>query len=103
MAAGRVAVQGALGAYSHEACVALRPWDQPTPYATFAAAVDAVAAGECACGIIPVEHSTGGPIAEAEAAVAASGLRIAAEAWRPIRFTLMAPPGARLNGLRTVE
>lgn len=101
--AGRVAFQGALGAYSHEACVALRPWDEPAPYATFDAAAEAVLTGECACAILPVEHSVGGPIAEAEAAAARPGLRRVAEAWRPIRISLMALGSARLGAVRTAE
>ena len=102
MAAG-VAFQGALGAYSHEACVALRPWDEPRPYPTFAAAVEAVRRGEAACAILPIEHSVGGPIADAEAAAAGPGLRRVAEAWRPIRFTLMGLPSARIGAVKTAE
>ncbi|MFN5617363.1 MAG: hypothetical protein ACK47T_02060, partial [Brevundimonas sp.] len=37
---GRVAYQGARGAFSHEACLALRPWDTPVPFATFAEALE---------------------------------------------------------------
>lgn len=103
MAGGKVAFQGALGAYSHEACVALRPWDEPVPYPTFDEAVQAVVRGECACAMIPVEHNVGGPIAEAQAAVDGSGLKLAAEAWRPIRFTLMGLPSARLGAVKTAE
>ena len=34
---GRLAFQGAYGAFSHEACLALRPWDEPIPFDTFEA------------------------------------------------------------------
>lgn len=101
--AARVAFQGALGAYSHEACVALRPWEEPTPYPTFAAAAEAVLSGECACGILPVEDSRTGVIAEAEAAANQPGLRRVAEVWRPIRISLMALPSARLGAVRSAE
>ena len=40
--AGRVAFQGAPGAFSHEACVVLRPWDVAVAFETFAGAIDAV-------------------------------------------------------------
>lgn len=100
---GRVAFQGALGAYSHEACVALRPWDLPTAYPTFAAAAEAVLAGDCDCAILPVEHSRSGPIPEAEAAAALPGLRRVAEVWRPIRISLMGLGSARIGVVRTAE
>ncbi|MFN7359858.1 prephenate dehydratase domain-containing protein [Brevundimonas sp.] len=100
---GRVAYQGAPGAFSHEACVALRPWDVPAPFATFAEALDAVAAGDCDCALIPVENTTIGVVEPAASLVAASGLEVAADVWRPIRLALMAVPGARLSDLKTAE
>ena len=54
---GTVAFQGARGAFSYEACLALRPWNEPKGYETFAEAIAAVASGECECGLIPVENS----------------------------------------------
>ena len=47
MAGGKVAFQGARGAFSYEACLALRPWNEPRGYETFAEAIGAVASGEC--------------------------------------------------------
>ena len=46
-APGRCAYQGAPGAFSHEACIDLRPWDQPVACDSFEAAIDALKAGEC--------------------------------------------------------
>ena len=40
---GRVAYQGAPGAFSHEACSALHPWDEAVAFETFQAAIDALA------------------------------------------------------------
>ena len=53
--------------------------------------------------LIPVENSTIGTVQPAAGLVAASGLRVVGEVWRPIRLALMAPPGARLSSLKTVE
>lgn len=100
---GRVAYQGAPGAFSHEACLALRPWDAPAPFETFAQALDAVASGDCDCALIPVENTTIGVVEPAASLVAASGLEVAADVWRPIRLALMAIPEARLSDLRTAE
>ncbi|SRR5690606_8329505 len=99
----RVAYQGAPGAFSHAACLALRPWDQPAAFDTFEAAIDAVRAGDCASALIPVENTLAGRVEPAASLVEASGLSVAAEVWRPIRLALMAPPGATLSSLRVAE
>ena len=100
---GRVAYQGAPGAFSHEACTALRPWDQAIGYDTFAGAIDAVATGDCDCALIPVENSVVGVVEPAASLVEASHLPVLSEVWRPIRMALMAIPEARLGDIRTVE
>ncbi|WP_296818080.1 prephenate dehydratase domain-containing protein [Brevundimonas sp.] len=103
MGTGCVAYQGARGAFSYEACLALRPWDEPTGYQTFAEAIGAVASGECACGLIPVENTIVGLLPEPNRLIEEHGLKIVAEAWRPMRQMLMAVPGAKLADLKTVE
>lgn len=102
-AAGRVAFQGAPGAFSHEACMALRPWDLHVPFATFDAAIGAVTSGACDCALIPVENSTIGVVEPAATLVGEAGLETVAEVWLPIRMALMGILGARLGDLRTVE
>jgi prephenate dehydratase len=101
--AGRTAFQGAPGAFSHEACVELRPWDEHVPFATFAEAIDAVKSGACDCALIPVENSTIGVVEPAATLVASAGLPVVAEAWRKIQIALMAVAGAELSHLRTVH
>lgn len=100
---GRVAYQGAPGAFSHEACLDLRPWDAAVAFDTFAAALDAVRSGDCGCALIPVENSIIGAVEPAAGLVAAADMAVVAEVWRPIRLALMAVPGARLSGIRTAE
>ena len=100
---GRCAYQGAPGAFSHEACIDLRPWDEAIPYETFEAALTALHAGEVGCALIPVENSTIGRVEPAASLVEQSGLAVISEVWRPIRLALMAPRGARLADVRTVE
>ena len=101
--AGRVAYQGAPGAFSHEACIDLRPWDQPVAYDSFEAAIDALKAGEVGCALIPVENTTIGRVEPAASLVESAGLTVVSEVWRPIRLALMAPPGARLGDIKTAE
>ncbi len=100
---GRTAFQGVHGAFSDEACVALRPWDEHVPFETFAEAIDSVISGGCDCALIPVENSTIGAVEPASSLVAGSGLPIIADVWRPIRMALMAVDGAQLEGIRSVS
>ncbi|WP_396593604.1 prephenate dehydratase domain-containing protein [Brevundimonas sp. R86498] len=99
---GRTAYQGAPGAFSHEACAQLRPWDEHVPFDTFEEAIDAVKSGACDCALIPVENSTIGQVEPAATLVRSSGLAVAGEAWRPIRMALLALNGVELGELRSV-
>ena len=100
---GRCAYQGAPGAFSHEACLDLRPWDEPVACDSFEAAIAALKAGEAGCALIPVENTTIGRVEPAASLVESAGLTVVSEVWRPIRLALMAPPGARLGDVRTAE
>lgn len=100
---GRVAYQGAPGAFSHEACLALRPWDEPVGFETFKQALEAVASGDCGCALIPVENSTIGVVEPAATLVREADLHQVSEVWRPMRLALMGLPQARLSGVRTAE
>lgn len=100
---GRCAYQGAPGAFSHQACLDLRPWDEPVACESFEDALGALRRGEVGCALIPVEISGKGRIEPAATLVERSGLKTVSEVWRPIRLALMAPRGARLADVRTAE
>ena len=102
-APGRVAFQGAQGAFSHEACTALRPWDVAVPFASFAEALTALTSGDCDTAMIPIENSTIGVVEPAATLVREGGYAVLADVWRPIRHALMAVPGAKLSDIRTIE
>jgi len=102
MTTGRIAFQGELGANSHEACTAAFPQMEPVPHATFEAAFEAVKTGDCELGMIPVENSTAGRVADVHHLLPNSGLRIIGERFKPIHFQLMANPGVKLEDVRTV-
>ncbi len=53
--------------------------------------------------MIPIENSLVGRIADIHHLLPSSGLHIVGEYFLPIRFQLMAPKGATLDGLKTVE
>lgn len=99
----RIAYQGAPGAFSHEACMDLRPWDIPVAFETFDGAISAVLSGDCDLALIPLENSTVGTVEPAATLVREAGLVALSEAWRPIRHTLLALPGARLTDIKTAE
>ena len=100
---GRLAFQGAYGAFSHEACLALRPWDEPIPFDTFEEVIEAVQSGDCDGALIPVENSSIGPVEPAATLVRETGLTPLVDVWRPIRHVLMAVNGARLSDIKSVE
>ena len=102
MSKGRIAFQGELGANSHEACLAAYPDLEPVPCATFEEAFEAVKSGQCQLGMIPVENSIAGRVADVHHLLPSSGLKIVGERFKPIHFQLMANPGVRLEDLKTV-
>lgn len=102
MTSGRIAFQGELGANSHEACTAAFPDMEPVPNATFEEAFEAVQSGDCELGMIPVENSIAGRVADVHHLLPSSGLRIIGERFKPIHFQLMANPGTRLEDVATV-
>ena len=98
----RIAFQGERGANSDEACRAYFPDHEPAAYAAFEDAFEAVKSGECALAMIPVENSIAGRVADVHHLLPSSGLKIVGERFKPIRFQLMANPGATLKDVRTV-
>jgi prephenate dehydratase len=101
MTRGRIAFQGELGANSHEACGAAYPDMEPVPHATFEEAFEAVRSGDCQLGMIPVENSIAGRVADVHHLLPSSGLKIIGERFKPIHFQLMANPGVKLEEVRT--
>ena len=102
MTKGRIAFQGELGANSHEACVAAFPDMEPVPHAAFEEAFDAVKTGDCQLGMIPVENSIAGRVADVHHLLPSSGLKIIGERFKPIHFQLMVNPGVKLEDVKTV-
>lgn len=100
--ADRIAFQGVLGAYSHQACLTFAPGLEPTPCDTFADAFAAVESGACGQAMIPVHNTLAGPVPDAVALLAESALIVAAEHELTIRLALMAAPEATWGDIRRV-
>jgi prephenate dehydratase len=99
----RIVFQGELGANSHIASKQAYPRYEPLPCPTFEEALNAIAAGKAELGMIPIENSVAGRVADIHHLMPTSGLNIVAEWFLPIRNQLMAPKGAKLKDLKTVE
>ncbi|SON58353.1 P-protein [Hartmannibacter diazotrophicus] len=99
----RIAFQGERGANSEIATLDVYPDSQPIPCPTFEDAFAAVQSGSVDLGMIPIENSLAGRVADIHHLLPDSGLYIVGEYFLPIRFQLMAPKGATLEGLKSVE
>lgn len=101
-AGGRVAFQGEPGAYSHLACRREFPAAEALPCATFEDALTAISEGRAALGMIPIENSLAGRVADIHHLLPDSGLYIVGECFLRVRHQLMGLPQARLEDLTTV-
>ena len=100
MSKRRIAFQGELGANSHEACATHFPDYEAVPHASFEDAFEAVKKGDCQLGMIPVENSIAGRVADVHHLLPASGLKIIGERFKPIHFQLMANKGVKLEDIK---
>ena len=98
-----IAYQGEPGANSHIACAENFPDHAPMPCATFEDAFAALQDGSADLGMIPIENSIAGRVADIHNLLPASGLHIIGETFLPIHFQLLAIPGATVAGLRSVH
>ena len=98
-----IAFQGEPGANSDIACREVYPDWQPLPCPTFEDAFAAVSDGEAALGMIPIENSIAGRVADIHHLLPTSGLHIVGEHFLPIHFQLMAVAGASLDTLKSVH
>lgn len=99
----RIAFQGDLGAYSHEACLQARPSAEPIPCSTFEDVIDTVRDGRADMAMLPVENTTYGRVADIHRLLPESGLHIVDEAFVRVRISLMAIPGQRLSDIKHVR
>ena len=99
----RIAFQGELGAYSHEACRDARPEMEALPCHTFEEVIDAVQSGKADLAMLPVENTTYGRVADIHRLLPASGLRIIDEAFVRVHISLMALPGVKIEELEKVR
>ncbi len=97
---GRIAFQGELGAYSHEAARRSRPHLEPLPCKTFEAVIRAVRVGHADLAMLPVENTTYGRVADIHRLLPESDLHIIDEEFLRVHINLLGVPGAKIGDIR---
>jgi prephenate dehydratase len=100
---GAVAYPGRDGAHSAAACERLFPDATPTPLPSFAEVAEAAALGSVEFGVLPIESSLAGPVAETHDLLYGSALSIAAETILPIRHCLVGLDTVPLEQIREIR
>ena len=97
-----IAYQGEPGANSHIACQDLYPDWAALAFDTFEDALGAVAEGEAQLGMIPIENSIAGRVADIHHLLPSANLHVVGEYFLPIHFQLLGLKGAKLADLKSV-
>ncbi|HXZ67801.1 MAG TPA: prephenate dehydratase [Alphaproteobacteria bacterium] len=98
----RIAYQGEPGAYSHLACNRFFPELEAVACDTFEDAFSAIAEGRVSLGMIPIENSLAGRVADIHHLLPESGLYVIGERFRRVHHQLLGLKGAKLENLKTV-
>jgi prephenate dehydratase len=102
MGSKRIAFQGAAGAYSEEAIALLDPHAESQPYREFRDVAQAVLEHAAELGLLPIENSVVGSIAQNFDLIAESGLAIVGEVVSTVHHCLLGVPGAARDAVRRV-
>jgi prephenate dehydratase len=97
-----IAFQGHYGAYSDMACRAKFPDLTTMPCESFEDTFAAVREGRAGCAMIPIENSVAGRVADIHHLLPDSGLNIVGEHFQRVNHKLLAPKGAKIDGLKRV-
>jgi prephenate dehydratase len=96
----KVAIQGELGSFSHEAAEAMLPRCKVVPCARSAEVFDRVENASAAAAVIPIENSLAGTVAEHADLLVARAVFIQAEFRLRIAHNLIAAPEVKLSNVR---
>lgn len=92
-----IVFQGEAGANSHIACHEAFPEREALPRPTFEDALAAIRNGEASLGMIPMENTLAGRVADIHHLLPESGLNIIGEYFLRVRHHLLAPHGVALE------
>ncbi|MBA2126658.1 prephenate dehydratase [Hyphomicrobium methylovorum] len=96
----KISYQGEPGANSHLAAREAHPELEAIAYPTFEDAILAVKSGEARYGMIPIENSVAGRVADIHHLLPNAGLYIVGEHFLRVRHQLMAKEGASLSAIK---
>lgn len=103
MAKKKIVFQGEPGANSDLAARKAFPGYEPVPARTFEDCFTALSKGQADLGMIPIENSIAGRVADIHHLMPDAGLHIVGEYFMPVHHQLLAPKGASLSTVKTVE
>ncbi len=99
-----VGYPGPAGSHSDAATAVLAPaGSRRLGFPSFTAVIEAAVETAVGLGVLPIESSLAGPIAETHDLLYEAPLSIVREATLPIRHCVVAPAGAALESVRTVR
>ncbi len=98
-----IAFQGVAGAHSDMACRKAYPYMTTLPCPTFDDVFEAVEQGKAEIGLIPIENSHAGRVAEVHNILAHTGVHIIGEHFQRIEHHLLAPKDASLETIKEVR
>ena len=97
-----IAFMGVEGANADLACRQAQPYMRTLPCASFEDVFDAVMEGKAALGMIPIENSQAGRVAEIHNILPHTNLHIVGEHFQKVDHHLFGPKGATLEGVKHV-
>lgn len=100
--ATRVAIQGELGSFSHEAALKLVPDAEIAPCSLSAEVFEALSSGAVDAAVIPIENSLAGSVLEHFDLLLQHDVTVQGETLLRIRHNLIALPGRNLEDIRRV-
>src|SRR3954463_11646691 len=103
MSKKRIVFQGEPGANSHLAISEAYPGAEAIPCATFEDCFAALRNGRAELGMIPIENSVAGRVADIHHLMPTAKLHIIGEHFMPVHHQLLAVKGASLKTIKTVE
>jgi prephenate dehydratase len=95
-----IAFQGLPGAYSDLACRTAYPTMRTFPCETFEAAIEAVREGRAELAMLPCENTLAGRVPDIHHLLPESGLFVVGESFLRVEHCLLAPKGAKAEGLK---
>src|SRR5277367_6565068 len=98
----RIAIQGELGSFSHQAALKLEPQATIVPCAFSAEVFKLVESTEVCAAVIPIENSLAGSVVEHFDLLFQSDVQIERESLLRIRHNLISVPGSSVANIRKV-